>query len=132
VVFQVRDEQNVKWDVTDSIQVMATLNNAEAATATAPDYNPVQLEQEAWQQCEYIEREVVENIRACGDAQSQVSLRKKRACGEFGWPTLLLCCCAAANIKVPAFLRRSTRLPAQHCLPPWITWTSGSAIRGAQ
>ena len=80
-----RDEQNVAIDVIDSLQIMATLNSEEAATATAPDYNPVQLEQESWQQCEYIEREVVENIRACGDAQSQVSLRGQCVCGEVGW-----------------------------------------------
>ena len=134
MVFQVRDEQNVACDVTDSLQIMATLNSEEAATATAPDYNPVQLEQESWQQCEYIERAVVENIRACGDAQSQVRPRRKCVCGWESWvvKAVALLLRSSQHINMPAFLRRITSLPAQRCLPPWISWTSGSAIRGSQ
>jgi hypothetical protein len=52
---------------------MATFNSAAAAAASAPDYNPPHLQQQIQQQCEGIQRDVVDNIRGCGDADSQVN-----------------------------------------------------------
>ena len=57
------------------MKIMATFNSATAAAASAPDYNPAQLQQQIQQQCEGIQQDVVDNIKACGDADSQVHLR---------------------------------------------------------
>lgn len=84
---------------TDSIHIMARFNCAAAADVTAPNYNPVQLASEILQQCKSIEREVLENIRACGDADSQVRLRGNMHLGAQS-------CWSAAQQEVSTRTRR--------------------------
>jgi glutathionyl-hydroquinone reductase len=67
---QLQDKQ--KSISSDGTQIMAILNSNTAAAATAPDYNPVQLQPHIQQLCQRIQQDVVENVRACGDADSQV------------------------------------------------------------
>lgn len=71
-----QDEQTLDGVAVGNMQIMATFNSAAAAAASAPDYNPPQSQQQIQQQCEGIQRDVVDNIRACGDAHSQVSGRE--------------------------------------------------------